>query len=184
MGRELRRKQAKKQGKSLQKEEFEEKNLIRSLFIIIFVLLFIGSAIYLISALFITKEIDWFSKGETKKETETEKTENNVSNSILASSIFKQSEEEYYVYFYDFENKDDNKELENITSIVENSLSSNKVYKVDTGSALNSKYISDNSNKEAKTLSDLKVLSPTLIKISGDKITEYYENKEIINKLS
>ena len=43
---------------------------------------------------------------------------------------------------------------------------------------------SKNSNKSAKTLADLKVINHTLIKISGDTITEYYENDEITTKLS
>lgn len=184
MGRELRRKQAKKEGKSLQKEEVEDKNLIRKLLIITFILVFIGSAIYLLSALFITKELDWINSDKSTKQSEAEENSNNVSNSILASAIFKQSEEDYYVYFYDFDNVDSDNDLENITSTVENALSNHKVYKVDTGSALNSKYVSDSSNKNAKTLSELKVVSPTLIKITGDTITEYYEKNEIISKLS
>ena len=35
-----------------------------------------------------------------------------------------------------------------------------------------------------KTLDDLKVIAPTLIKVSGDTITEYYEKDEITSKLS
>ena len=34
-----------------------------------------------------------------------------------------------------------------------------------------------------KTLEEIKVIAPTLIKISGDIITEYYEDEEITNKL-
>ena len=64
MGRELRRKQAKKEGKSLVKEETIEKNPIRKFIIITCVLLLIMSIIYLVTSLFITKELDWFSKKE------------------------------------------------------------------------------------------------------------------------
>lgn len=175
MGRELRRKQAKKEGKSLEREKLAEVNQAKKLIIITISLVVVIGLIYLISALFITKELDWFSKKETKDETTT----NTISNSILASSIFKQQEEEYYVYFYDFSEKENK-----ITEIVNNKLSNDKVYKVDTSSALNSKYVSEESNKNAKTLEDLKVISSTLIKISGDTITEYYEKDEITNKLS
>ena len=126
--------------------------------------------VYLISALFITKELDWFSKEEVKENTSS------VENSILASAIFKQKEDEYYVYFYDF--NEDNNMYKNIVS---SKLSSKKVYNVDTSSGLNSNYVSDVSNKKATGLDDLKVVNDTVIKIVGDTIVEYYEKDEINN---
>ncbi len=174
MGRELRRKQAKKEGKSLQKEEVVEKNQFTSLLIIVCVLVIAGSLIYLLSALFVTKELDWFSKDDGISNVDTNA--NTVSNSILAKEIFKQSEEEYYVYFYDFNGED--KDMVVSGNIV-NGIEDMKVYKVDTSSALNNKYVSTDTNRKAKNLEDLKVKSNTLIKISNDKIVEYYEDKEI-----
>ena len=181
MGRELRRKQAKKEGKSLKREEIEENNPIKKLLIIIGVLIFIGCVIYLLAAIFVTKEVDWFSKKETTEEKET----TTVSDSILANAIFKQSEELYYVYFYDFDNKDEDRKLDTITSTIESALANYKVYRVDTGSAMNSKYITtEKGNKSAKNLSELKVISPTLIKIEREEIAEYYENDEITGNFS
>lgn len=171
MGRELRRKQAKKEGKSLKKEVPSEENKIKKLIFITLLLVFIVCVIYIISALFITKELDWFKE-------ETEKKESLVTNTILASEVFKQAEEEYYVYFYDY-NEEDSK----ISSSVSNKLSSSKVYKVDTNSALNNNYVSEESNKSAKSLNELKVKSPTVIKITGEEITAYYEGDEIVNNL-
>ena len=175
MGRELRRKQAKKEGKSLEKEELIEKNPGRNFIIITCVLLLIMCIIYLVTSLFITKELDWFSKKDKEEETTEEST---VSDSILASAIFKQKEEEYYVYFYDF-----SEEKNSITEIVNNKLSGDKVYKVNTESAMNKKYVNEESNKRAKTLEDLKVKAPTLIKISNGEIIKYYEGNEITNNL-
>ena len=175
MGRELRRKQAKKDGKSLEREEIVETNQIKKLLINTFVIVGVFAIIYLVSALFITKELDWFNKNED------EKSEEGNSGAILASSIFNQSEEEYYVYFYDFDEKQEDSA---ITSLVDSKLSDSKVYKVNTKSAMNANYVGENSNKDAKTLEDLKVVAPTLIKISGDTITEYYEKDEISNKLN
>ena len=171
MGRELRRKQAKKDGKSLTPEIPIEENQIKKLAIITGVLVFIIGVIYLIAALFVTKELDWF-----KDKTEENKTL--VQNTILASEIFKQTEEEYYVYFYDYKDED-----AQISSIVSSKLSSSKVYKVDTGSALNKNYVSEESNKSAKNLDDLKVKAPTLIKVAGETISEYYEGNEVLNNL-
>ena len=55
MGRELRRKQAKKEGKSLQRELPAEEHQVKSLIIITLILVVIITVIYLLSALFVTK---------------------------------------------------------------------------------------------------------------------------------
>lgn len=170
MGRELRRKQAKREGKSLKNEEIKEEYNVKKIVITCVIVLVSIGLVYLISALFITKELDWFSKEEVKENTSS------VGNSILASAIFKQKEDEYYVYFYDF-NKDNNM----YKNIVSSKLSSKKVYNVDTSSGLNSNYVSDVSNKKATGLDDLKVINDTVIKIVGDTIVEYYEKDEINN---
>ena len=146
-----------------------EYNVKKIVITCVIVLVSIG-LVYLISALFITKELDWFSKEEVKENT------SGVENSILASAIFKQKEDEYYVYFYDF--NEDNNMYKNIVS---SKLSSKKVYNVDTSSGLNSNYVSDVSNKKATGLDDLKVVNDTVIKIVGDTIVEYYEKDEINN---
>ncbi len=170
MGRELRRKQAKREGKSLKNEEIKEEYNVKKIVITCVIVLVSIGLVYLISALFITKELDWFSKEEVKENTSS------VENSILASAIFKQKEDEYYVYFYDF--NEDNNMYKNIVS---SKLSSKKVYNVDTSSGLNSNYVSDVSNKKATGLDDLKVINDTVIKIVGDTIVEYYEKDEINN---
>ena len=97
MGRELRRKQAKKSGQSLERVETKKDNQIKKYIINIISLLGVFVIIYLLSALFVTKELDWFSKKE--KETNV----NVVANTILASEAFKQKESSYYVYFYDYD---------------------------------------------------------------------------------
>ena len=170
MGRELRRKQAKREGKSLKNEEIKEEYNVKKIVITCVIVLVSIGLVYLISALFITKELDWFSKEEVKENT------SGVENSILASAIFKQKEDEYYVYFYDF--NEDNNMYKNIVS---SKLSSKKVYNVDTSSGLNSNYVSDVSNKKATGLDDLKVINDTVIKVVGDTIVEYYEKDEINN---
>ncbi len=172
MGRELRRKQAKREGKSLKneevKDEYRTSNIIK---LVVIIVLSLG-IVYLLSALFLTKELDWFNKKEDTTETET------VKNSILAKSIFNQSEEEYYVYFYSFKEEDSD-----IASIVSSKLSDSKVYRVNTDSAMNANYVSDVSNKNAKSLEDLKVKQNTIVKISNGTIIKYYEEDEIKNNL-
>ncbi len=174
MGRELRRKQAKKSGQSLERVETKKDNQIKKYIINIISLLGVFVIIYLLSALFVTKELDWFSKKE--KETNV----NVVANTILASEAFKQKESSYYVYFYDY---DEDEKDGDITTLVNSNLV-DKTYKVNTKSAMNANYVSDSSNKEAKTIDELKVVNHTLIKVTDGIITEYYEGEEITNKLS
>ncbi len=178
MGRELRRKQAKKDGRSLEKETLDANNQFKKYLINVFVIVGIFSLIYLLSALFITKEVNWFSKDKTKDDTSST---SSVANSILASVIFKQSEESYYVYFYDF---DEEAKDSAITTLVNNNLTTSKVYKVDTSSAMNANFVGETGNKNAKSLEDLKVVNHTLIKVTGETISEYYEEDEITKKLS
>jgi len=172
MGRELRRKQAKKEGKSLKPEVPVEKNEIKGLLIITLILVIIIAAIYLLSALFVTKELDWFSKDNNEENTVV------VPNTILAAEIFKQKEENYYVYFYNYTDED-----EEISSTISSKLSNEKVYKVNTNDAFNNKYISEESNKKAKKLEELKVKAPTVIKVTGETIEAYYEGEEITKNL-
>ena len=169
MGRELRRKQAKKEGKSLKNENITEDYSLTKFIKVLIIVILSAVLLYLVSAIFITKEINLFGKNNTTNTTQT------VSNAILAKSIFNQSEESYYVYFYDF-----NENNNSINTTISSKLSSSKVYRVDTSSSFNSKYVSDTSNKEAKTLDDLKVVKDTLIKIEGDTITMYLEGEEEI----
>jgi len=180
MGRELRRKQAKKDKKPL-KEEIIKNNeepysdiykLLKTFGIILGIIL----VIYFLVALVITKEIDWFSSDD-----EEQSDVNNVQNSILAKNTFMQNEEEYYVYFYDY---DDENAI--ISTLISSKLSGSTIYRVNTNDAFNSNYVTDEEfgNSAATSIDDLKVVNPTLIKISGDLIAEYYETKDnIINYL-
>lgn len=182
MGRELRRKEERKnnnnkKNKSIKRNQSLDTSIKGSTIakIVIFTILIL-LVLYYIIAVFITKEINisWSNDNET--------TENNASssvlNKILAKNIFNQSEETYYVYFYDFSDADSG-----IASAINNS--DLTIYRVDTGSALNQNYVTeDDSNRNATSISDLKVKNPTLIKVSADQITAYYEGRiEILDFL-
>lgn len=168
MNREQKRKEAKKLKKFDVKTTNSETNEISRLIKIAVVVLVIFAIVFFAVSVFITKEID------LNKEKET--TENTESNAILANSIFKQKEDVYYVYFYDFDS-----ENTNIATTVINRLQDQKIYYVDTGDILNKNYVvSEGSNKKATSLDDLKVVKDTIIKIDNDKITSYYEGEEDI----
>lgn len=175
MGRELKRKQAKKNNKTINKEE-ESLNLKLSTIITLVVsVLVILVVLYYVIAIFITKEIkvSWINNNENT-------TTKQVENRILAKNTFNQEEDTYYVYFYDFNDSD-----ENIEGAI-GGLFDYTIYRVDTSSALNKNYITDtDSNRKATSIEDLKVKSPTFIKVSADKIVSYYEgSSEILDFLN
>jgi len=175
MGREQRRKeQFKNKNKKVAIEKLDTSikwTTTIKLVSFIIILLFV---IYYVLAVFVTKELD-ISNGSKETSTITEEDPTTVSDKILASNIFNQTEEEYYVYFYDFNDEDE------LVSNVMSSITDLKVYKVDTSSSLNSNYITkEDGNKDANDLDELQVKNPTVIKIEADEIVEYYEGSNDI----
>lgn len=169
MGRELKRKQAKREGKNVrevQKKSKEKPLTIRTFVGILVMLLFFFIVLYILTGLFITKELKWFNKDSDNNEvTELE-------NKILAVDSLRQTEEEYYVYFYD--TTDENSEVSNLLySLIE------KVYRVDLHDDFNSNYVGEPSGI-VENISDLKVSNPTIIKVSSEKIIEFYSGVEEI----
>lgn len=179
MGREQKRKELKKNKNNLN-DKIEENTIklsttIKILLSVVIILLIV----YYGLAVFVTKEIN-ISGTNNNNSSSSENTENNdsnVSNKILASSIFNQPDNIYYVYFYNFKDED-----ASIASALYN-LTNNKVYRVDTSNGLNKMYVTEESgNKNVSNINDLKVKDPTIIKIDNDKVIEYHEGaKDIIN---
>lgn len=126
---------------------------------------------YFVVGIFITKTIT-FGK---KEDPNTVTIDNNT---ILIGNIFTQSKDEYYVVIYDSNNKDDNS-ISNWVNYFKSKNSDKTIYVVDSKNKMNGNYmVEKDSNKDAKTLEDLKVVSPTLLKIVNGEIKEYYEGKD------
>lgn len=181
MGREQKRREQFKNKNKKVEEELDTSIKLTTLLKLVGFMVILLFVIYYVLAVFVTKEIS-ISNGNANSSNSEEETENNattVSDRILASNIFNQKEDEYYVYFYDF--SDENEAVASVMSNI-----STKVYKVDTSSSLNSKYVTDEKgNKKAKKVEDLRVKNSTVIKIDNDKIVEYYEgSSEILDGLS
>lgn len=178
MGREQRRREEKRNKNKIADEEVLDTSIkgttilkvVSSIVLILFV-------VYYIMAVFITKEIDISDKNS--KTNTTESNSSSITTKILGANIFSQKEETYYVYCYDF-NDEDSGVAQAISGV-----SDKTVYKLDTSSGMNSKYVSETGNPNSSSLDDLKVSNPTLLVISGDKITGYYEGRNsIMNFLS
>lgn len=169
MGRELKRKQAKREGKNVrevQKNSKEKPLEPKSFAIILVVLLLFFVILYIITGIFITKDIKWFDKKEITEDT------NILTNRILAIDMLRQAEEEYYVYFYN--PKDENS---SVTSVV--SKLTEKVYRVDLSDEFNSNYVGEEASGIVDLVENLKVVNPTLIKIVSGVMTEFYTDDGI-----
>lgn len=167
MGRELKRKQAKREGKNVkevQKSEVDKPLSWKSFVAIILGLFLVAGIFYIIGGVFITKDIKWFDKDET--------TEEIVTNKILGVNSLKQTEEEYYVYFYSSSEKD---------SEVDTAISSinDKVYHVDLDSDFNSRFVGEPSGI-VSNIEDLRVENPTIMKVVSGNIKELYSGSEEI----
>lgn len=170
MGRELRRKEAKRNGKNVrevQKLNKEKPMTMKTFITIIVVLLVFFVILYILTGIFITKDIKWFDKKDT-----TTTNESTISNKILGVDSLRQSEEEYYVYYYDTTNE--NSEVSNIINML-----STKVYKVDLHDDFNGNLLGEPSGV-VSDISQLKVSDPTVIKVVSSAITEYYNGVEQI----
>lgn len=176
MGRELKRKQAKREGKNVRevqkkKQEVENNSVtLNKLIILVICMILLFCTLYLVTGLFITKDIKWFSKNSSSTEEK-----NSVDNKILASEVLKQSEEEYYVYYYDPSDEDSS-----VSSII--SSLNEEVYRVDLSSDFNSSYIGESSGI-VERIEDLKVSNPTVIRVESGKIVEFYNGALEIEKL-
>ena len=169
MGRELRRKQAKREGKNVREVQKlnQGKPLSPKTFITIMILLVVFFIVlYILTGIFVTKEIKWFSKNDTE-DSVTE-----IENKILATDSLRQVEEEYYVYYYDITDED---------SDVANALYSidEKIYRVDLNDAFNSNFVGEPSGV-VSDINDLKVSNPTVIKVSSEQIVAFYSGAEEI----
>ena len=175
MGRELRRKEERKNKKILETKQVELDTSIKGLTVVklIGAIVLILLVLYYILAVFVTKEIDVSNKNNSTSN--NSESTSNVSNKILASAIFNQKEEDYYVYFYDFTDED-----ESVANAISNR-SDLKIYRVDTSSSLNSKYVTEDANSiNVDSIETLKVKNPTLIHVEADKVTAYHQGSTSI----
>ncbi len=171
MGREQRRKQAIKEGKSLKEIKRVEDNPYNEVYRLLKTICIIAGVfliIYLVIGLFVTKDIKWFSKDNADEIEEVE-------NIILAKNTFRQEDTEYYVYFYDFKERDSN-----IETYFINYLYDSKIYRVNINEALNSNFIKEESNLMTNSIEEFKVKEISLIKIESGKVINAYEGKQAI----
>ena len=167
--------------KNIQKEESkrvtEEKDNYFRFITTLAILLVIFILSYFIIGLFYTKEIDLNNDSKDKKD---EVSIDN--NTIMIGQMFEQSSDDYYVLIYDTSDKESL--IPTWKSVYEGKDNPLTIYTVDSKKKFNAKYITNSdSNKNATSLDDLKVVSPTLIRITNKQISDYIEGEDsIVNK--
>ena len=174
MGRELRRKEAKREGKNVkeaQKLNKEKPMTLKSFVIIMIFVIILFGLTYLLTGIFATKDIKLFNKKESEEETT-----NNIMNRILASDSLNQRETSYYVYYYD-STKEDEEVNEAIYDLIET------VYRVDLSDDFNANFVGDPSGI-VSSIEELKVSDPTVIRVEDGKITNFYSGSEEIKNIN
>lgn len=159
--------------KKLNDNENENNDIIRMIKIVGIIAL-IFAAFYLVFAIY-NGEISFGKDKETKKDVEIQNQE------ILAGSIFNRIENEYYVLMYDFDG-DFSIKCNTIYNLYLQKGTLDKMYLVNLGSAFNKKYVADNVNSvNVSSIENLKVVNPTLLKISNGKVVESLTGIDAIN---
>lgn len=163
-----------------QKKEYndaEEKSIVSRFIMTIGLILIALVALYLFVGIFITKTISF---GKKDKEETTEVASDKTT--ILASQIFDQKEDEYYVLVYD--TTDEVHNIEQFLNLYKTKSGSLPVYKVDSSKKFNSNYIvTEDSNKNPESINDLRIITPSLIKISSKHVSEYTEGFEEVKNV-
>ncbi len=174
MGRELRRKEAKRSGKNVREVQNKNKEKYmtpKSLVIILISVLVLFGLTYLFTGIFATKDIKLFNKKEDKEETVSK-----ISNKILASDSLKQKDDVYYVYYYN-STEEDNEVADSIYGINET------VYRVDLNDGFNANFVGEPSGI-VDSIDDLRVSDPTVIRVESGKMVAFYSGKEEIKNIN
>ena len=174
MGRELRRKEAKRSGKNVKEVQNKNKEKYitpKSFVIILIVCLVLFGLTYLFTGIFATKDIKLFNKKEEKEETTSQ-----ISNKILASDSLKQKDSVYYVYYYN-STEEDNEVADSVYGINET------VYRVDLNDGFNANFVGEPSGI-VDSMDNLKVSDPTVIRVEAGKIVAFYNGKDEIKNIN
>lgn len=147
----------------------EDTKQIRSLIIITLVVLAVAVGLYFLTDMIVGK------KANT----------NNVDFDYSAATVgtmFNRPYDEYYVFLYDSTSDEASTYNSLITSYI-SSEDSIKLYFVDLSMNLDSKYLSDSSNKKPANPSEVKIKDSALVLIKDGKVSKYYESLEEYQKV-
>lgn len=154
------------------KNKSEVENEIYSFIKILIVVVLLVIGVYFFTNAFVNKDYDVKKDGQEGVVS---------SNSIIVGSMFNRPYKEYYVLAYKGD-ENDAVLFGSYVSLYESKEGALRIYTVDLDNALNNSYYSENGNSKAKKLDELKISSPTLIKIKNGSISKYIEGQTNIKK--
>lgn len=158
------------------------KEEVKNGIIISIVVILIIVVVYFSTAIFLTGEIGNKNKKENSKETTTIASESSYENKIIASSTFKQLQDEYMVMF--LSNSEISENLKNSIKNYDSLSNGTKLYVVDMDEAINKFVKNENSNPSAKNIEELQIDKDTLIVIKNKTIDSYITDEdEIVDRL-
>ena len=151
----------------------EEQQEVLKFLILVTIIIVIVIGIYFLTRVFVTKDLK-------KDVTETAVTGTINYDVTIVGTILNIPYDEYYVVVYDSTSPSAGK-YSGIVSAYVGKEDSIKVYTVDLSNDLNKDYYDkENSNPEAKTVSELKFGDITLIKVKKGEIKKYIEDYDAI----
>lgn len=138
----------------------------------------IVSFLIILSLTLLLSKLGVFDSGYTKPSNETTVISYEE---IIIGDLFNRTESEYYVVLDNFEDKTGDIYL--LSKLNEYSKSI-PLYKIDMKDGMNKNYVSETGNSYANRVEDLKIKTPTLIKISNGNNILYIEGTDnIVNEL-
>ena len=159
--------------KDILKDKDEIPVEIKRVIIISLVILIVLVGIYFLTEVILNKEDDDSDKV----------TENAIQyEEILAGESFNQSEDKYYVIYYD--STDDYSSISSLISSYQMNDNEVKLYSVDLSNGMNKSYVTD-GNVVTTNASSLRVKANTLLEFTNKKVTDVItDNDEIIDILN
>lgn len=154
--------------------EKNEKDIFFKFVTVLTIIILMFILVYFFIGVFYTKEIN-FNNKNNNNDNDTIDIDNSM---ITLGQLFDQPQNEYYVLIYDINDK--KSVIPTWLSIFE-SKNNTTIYRIDSKNKFNSKYLTtDDGNNNVSSYSNLKVKSPTLIKINNKTVSNYIEGEENI----
>ena len=158
--------------KDILKDKDEIPVEIKRVIIISVVILIVLVGIYFLTEVILNKESD--SDKVTENAIQYEE--------ILAGESFNQSEDKYYVIYYD--STDEYSSISSLISSYQMNDKEVKLYSVDLSNGMNKAYVTE-GNVVTTNASSLRVKANTLLEFTNKKVTDVVtDNSEIINILN
>lgn len=162
------------------KYETEEQKEVKKFFLVLIGLIVIILAIYLLTRVFITKDLF-----NSSTESDTEYTTGSIDyNSAIVGTMLNRPYEEYYVIAFDSEGTKANY-YNMISSLYLYSDDSLKLYYIDLANELNKQYVAtsdDEITTSFKSIDYLKLGDVTLIKVKNGKVKKFITDIDSISK--